>query len=255
MARLYFISQTEYFNLNYRVTIKYKHVADAIERSFSKDCSITEDNVSIQGKNGNLFTRSVGYFAAFKNAIQQLENAPMIPGDQSREVNAKIAKLSVEGHILSSRTAFIGVEKIDSNKPKPELNETSEVFIIHSLYYAPCIYSDIMSGTGTISDDIIYDFFQKMKIDSTDNHVGASEIEIPDIGSNIAGLQNRTQYHTVDFMQPIPSNIFSASPNAGMVSPNQMGCSLMQMPINLTNSKFEFCLPSRNFVNDRLSRK
>ena len=114
------------------MTIKYKHVADAIERSFSKDCPITEDNVSIQGENGSLFTRSVGYFAAYKNAIQQLEYAAMIPTDQIREINEKIAKLSIEGHILSSRTAFIGVQKVDSNKPKPESNGTSEVFNICS---------------------------------------------------------------------------------------------------------------------------
>ena len=281
------------------MTIKYKHVADAIERSFSKDCPITEDNVSIQGENGNLFTRSVGYFAAYKNAIQQLENAPVL--HKSCELNAKIAKLSVEGHILSSRTAFIGVEKIDSNQPKPELNETSEVFInynkCHSIYYAPCIYSDIMSGTGTISDDIIYDFFQKMKIDSTDNYIGASEIEIPDIGSNIAGLQNRTQYHEVDFglsrfpsssqgvnqlqyrqigpssEQSIIDRLNSKEPplliSQGTQRPNpfidQIQCNSMQssaiqfnpMQFNQlqTNSKFQFRLPSRNFVNDKPSRK
>ena len=91
------------------MTIKYKHLADAIERSFSKDCSITQDNISIQGENGCLFTRSVGYFVAYKNAIQQLEYA-RTPRDQIREVNEKIAQLSIEGHILSSRTAFIGVQ-------------------------------------------------------------------------------------------------------------------------------------------------
>ena len=107
------------------MTIKYKHVADAIERSFSKDCSITKDNISIQGENGCLFTRSVGYFAAYKNAIQQLESAVGVY--DIREVNEKIAQLSIEGHILSSRTAFIGVQKNESNKPKPESNEFSKV--------------------------------------------------------------------------------------------------------------------------------
>ena len=113
------------------MTIKYNYVADAIERSFSKDCSITQDNISIQGENGCLFTRSVGYFAAYKNAIQQLESVPPYcpPGPYNiREVNEKIAQLSIEGHILSSRTAFIGVQKNESNKPKPESNEFSKVY-------------------------------------------------------------------------------------------------------------------------------
>ena len=116
------------------MTIKYKHLADAIERSFSKDCSITQDNISIQGENGCLFTRSVGYFAAYKNAIQQLEYAARAPRDQIREVNKKIAQLSIEGHILSSRTAFIGVQKNDSDKPKAESNEVSKVFYIYVNY-------------------------------------------------------------------------------------------------------------------------
>ena len=59
----------------------------------------------------------------------------MIPNEKIREINDKIAKLSIEGHILSSRTAFIGVQKIDSNKPKPESNGTSEVWnMLHILY-------------------------------------------------------------------------------------------------------------------------
>ena len=107
------------------MTIKYKHEADAIERSFSKDCSITQDNISIQGENGCLFTRSVGYFAAYKNAIQQLESAVGV--DDTREVSEKITQLSIEGNILSSRTAFIGVHKKESTKPKPESNEFSKV--------------------------------------------------------------------------------------------------------------------------------
>ena len=114
------------------MTIKYKHEADDIERSFSKDCSITQDNISVQDENGCLFTRSVGYFAAYKNAIQQLEYAARTPGDQQRETNEKIAKLSIEGHILSTRTAFIGVKKIE--KSKSESNETSKVYKL-SLYY------------------------------------------------------------------------------------------------------------------------
>ena len=108
------------------MTIKYKHEADDIERSFSKDCAIIQDNISVQDENGCLFTRSVGYFAAYKNAIQQLEYAARTPGDQQREINEKIAKLSIEGHILSTRTAFIGVKKIE--KSKPESNETSKVY-------------------------------------------------------------------------------------------------------------------------------
>ena len=111
----------------FRVTIKYKHVADTIERSFSKDCPITEDTVSIKGENGSLFERSVGYFAAYKNALHKLEYAAMTPNDEIREINKKIADLSIEGHILSSRTAFIGVQKINSETPKPESNGTSEV--------------------------------------------------------------------------------------------------------------------------------
>ena len=109
------------------MTIKYKHAAETIERSFSKDCPITEDTLSIKGENGSLFTKSVGYFAAYKNALRQLEYAAMIPNDEIREINKKIADLSIEGHILSSRTAFIGVQKINSEKPKPESNGTSEV--------------------------------------------------------------------------------------------------------------------------------
>ena len=108
------------------MTIKYNYVADAIDRSFSKDCSITQDNISIQGENGCLFTRSVGYFAAYKNAIQQLEST--VAPHNIREVDEKIAQLSIEGHILSSRTAFIGVQKNESNKPKPESNEFSKVY-------------------------------------------------------------------------------------------------------------------------------
>ena len=109
------------------MTIKYKHVTDTTERSFSKDCPITEDTISIKGENGSLFEKSVGYFAAYKNALKQLEYAAMIPNDEIREVHKKIADLSIEGHILSSRTAFIGVQKINSEKPKPESNGTSEV--------------------------------------------------------------------------------------------------------------------------------
>ena len=123
---IYFIS---------RVTIKYKHEADAIERSFSKDCSITQDDISIQGETGCLFTRSVGYFAAYKNAIQQLEYAAMTPGGQIREVNKKIAQLSIEGHILSSRTAFIGVQKNESNEPKPEFTDEFGQFCGHLVCY------------------------------------------------------------------------------------------------------------------------
>ena len=107
------------------MTIKYKHEADAIERSFSKDCSIAQDNISVQDENGCLFTRSVGYFAAYKNAIQQLEYAARTPKEQIREINEKTAKLSIEGHILSTRTAFIGVKKIE--KSKPQSNETAKV--------------------------------------------------------------------------------------------------------------------------------
>ena len=120
-----------------RVTIKYKHVADNIERLFSKDCSITQDNISIQGENGCLFTRSVSYFAAYKNAIQQLEYAARTPRDQIREVNKKIAQLSIEGHILSSRTAFIGVQKNESNKPKPEFTDEFGQFCGHLVCYEP----------------------------------------------------------------------------------------------------------------------
>ena len=109
------------------MTIKYKHVADTIERSFSKDCPITEDIVSIKGENGSLFEKSVGYFAAYKNALHKLEYAAMTPNDEIREINKKIAALSIEGHILSSRTAFIGVQKINSETQKPESNGTSEV--------------------------------------------------------------------------------------------------------------------------------
>ena len=117
------------------MTIKYKHEADAIERSFSKDCSITQDDISIQGETGCLFTRSVGYFAAYKNAIQQLEYAAMTPGGQIREVNKKIAQLSIEGHILSSRTAFIGVQKNESNEPKPEFTDEFGQFCGHLVCY------------------------------------------------------------------------------------------------------------------------
>ena len=115
------------------MTIKYKHEADDIERSFSKDCSIAQDNISVQDENGCLFTRSVGYFAAYKNAIQRSEYAACrTPNEQIRETNEKIAKLSIEGHILSTRTAFIGVKKIE--KSKPESNETSKVYKL-SIYH------------------------------------------------------------------------------------------------------------------------
>ena len=132
------------------MTIKYKHEADAIERSFTKDCSIIQDNISIQDENGCLFTRSVGYFAAYKNAIQQLEYAARTPGDQQREVNEKIAKLSIEGHILSTRTAFIGVKKIE--KSKPESNETSKVYKLSIYHILHDFLTDngIMSGTGVV---------------------------------------------------------------------------------------------------------
>ena len=137
-------------NSYFRVTIKYKHVADLIERSFFKDCAITEDNISIQGENGSIFKKSVGYFVAYKNAIQQLEYSAMIPNEKIREINEKIAKLSIEGHILSSRTAFIGVQKIDSNKPKPESNGTSEVCQRGDFYESSFmnIFTENFSGNG-----------------------------------------------------------------------------------------------------------
>ena len=119
------------FDLLYpRVTIYYKHVGDTMQRSFAKDCPITEDNVSVEGENGSLFKKSVGYFAAYKNAIQRLESNAMLEsftpgGDGPKETHTKIVKLSIEGHILSNRTAFIGVQKIDTQKQEPE--STSEV--------------------------------------------------------------------------------------------------------------------------------
>lgn len=121
-----FSSNFQPFDVLYsRVTINYKHVGDTMQRSFSKDCPISEDNVSVEGDNGSLFTKSVGYFAAYKNAIMRLENNPMFEsitpgGNGPKETHNKIVKLSIEGHILSKRTAFIGVQKVDTQKPKPE---------------------------------------------------------------------------------------------------------------------------------------
>ena len=107
--------------LHSRITIQYRHAGDTIQRSFFKDCPITEDNVSVEEENGNLFTKSVGYFAAYKNAIERLENNTMLEsrgpsGIDPKEINKKIAELSIEGHILSKSTAFIGVQKVDEQE-------------------------------------------------------------------------------------------------------------------------------------------
>ena len=66
-------------------------------------------------------TQSVGYFAAYKNAIERLENNTMLEsrgpsGIDPKEINKKIAELSIEGHILSKSTAFIGVQKVDEQE-------------------------------------------------------------------------------------------------------------------------------------------
>ena len=66
---------------------------------------------------------------------------------------------------------------------------------IHSLYIIYFLilqWHNVWNGGCTLVFDaswwlIIYDSFQKVELDSTDDYVGTSEIEIPEFGSNIAG--------------------------------------------------------------------
>mgnify|MGYP003328155660 CR=1 FL=1 len=56
----------------FRITIKYQHVGDE-ERTITKYCPITEDNIDFKDGNGDRFSKSVGYYAAYKQAIQRME--------------------------------------------------------------------------------------------------------------------------------------------------------------------------------------